>query len=267
MNIRHLSIILPVISLMLTGCGSKRIDASSDDKMKKSVEEVRASVPAPDREKFDEALTALTTSTLKPADIFSGNTAGIQAKVKETLDGKTAGEIMAAGQAIVEERRAKEQQQARAEIDELRQKKAQAEESKRELAKFKVARSRFYKKESRFGRGEPIIELVLANNTSVAVSRAYFRGTLASPGRSVPWIKETFNYSIPGGMEPGERKELSLAPNQFGEWGRVEAPADAIFTVEVTRLDGPADKPAFDAGAFSEHDAERLMALEKSFSK
>ena len=25
-----------------------------------------------------------------------------------------------------------------------------------------------------------------------------------SPGRSVPWLKEDFNYTIPGGLEPGE---------------------------------------------------------------
>jgi hypothetical protein len=235
--------------------------------MKKSIEEVRASVPAADRAKFDESLTAITTSEINPADIFSGNTAGVQAKVKESLAGKSASEIISAGQAILEERRAKEGEQASSEIAELRQKKQHAGKAKSELAKFKVTRSRFYRQESSFGRAEPVIELALTNNTGVAVSRAYFMGTLASPGRAVPWIKDSFNYQIAGGMESDESKELKLTPNMFGEWGRVEAPADAVLTVEVTRLDGPDGKAVFDSDAFTEDDAERLSTLERNFPK
>jgi hypothetical protein len=130
-----------------------------------------------------------------------------------------------------------------------------------------VTRSRFYRQESSFGRAEPVIELALTNNTGVAVSRAYFMGTLASPGRAVPWIKDSFNYQIAGGMESGESKELKLTPNMFGEWGRVEAPADAVLTVEVTRLDGPDGKAVFDSDAFTEDDAERLSTLERNFPK
>ena len=55
--------------------------------MKKSIEDVRASVPAADRAKFDESLTAITTSKINPADIFSGNTTGVEAKVKDSLAG------------------------------------------------------------------------------------------------------------------------------------------------------------------------------------
>ena len=267
MNTLNFYLIVLSLSLLLSACGSKRIDTSSDERMKKSMEEVRASVPAADRAKFDESLTAITTSKINPADIFSGNTVGVEAKLKDSLAGKSASEIMSAGQAILEERRSKERQQASSEIAELRQKKEAAEKAKGELIKFKVTRSRFYRQEQRYGGAEPIVELALTNNTGVAVSRAYFTGTLASPGRSVPWIKDTFNYQIPGGMESGESKELKLAPNMFGEWGRIEAPADAVLTVEVTRLDGPDGKAMFDSDAFTERDAERLSTLERNFSK
>ncbi len=91
-------------------------------------------------------------------------------------------------------------------------------------------------------------------------------GTLASPGRSVPWLKEDFNYSIPGGLEPGELADWTLVPNSFGAWGTVKAPKDAILTVEVVRLDGPNGKTLFDS-KFDESKVERLTALKKGTSQ
>ncbi len=267
MNTRRSYVFALSVSFVFCACGSKRVDTSSEERMKKSIEEVRASVPAADRAKFDESLTAITTSKINPADIFSGNTVGLESKVKESLAGKSASEIISAGQAILDERRAKEQQRVESLIAEVEQEVKRAEKAKSELAKFKVTRSRFYRQENSFGLSDPVIELALTNNTGVAISRAYFTGTLASPGRAVPWLKESFSYRIAGGMEQGESKELKLAPNMFGEWGRVEAPADAVLTVEVTRLDGADGKAVFDSDAFTEHDAKRLAAPEDNFLK
>ena len=46
----------------------------------------------------------------------------------------------------------------------------------------------------------------------------------------------------------------------------MRAPADAVFTVEVVRLDGADGEPVFDARAFDENDAKRLAALLKEHS-
>jgi hypothetical protein len=54
-------------------------------------------------------------------------------------------------------------------------------------------------------------------------------------------------------------------PNKFGKWGKIEAPAGAIFTVEVYRLDGPDGKVLFDAGGLSENEQARLDALQKQY--
>jgi len=303
MNTRSICLIVFGAALVFSGCGEKRIDTSNEERMKKSIKDVRASLPAADQEKFDESLTAVTTSKFNADDVFSGNTAGLMAKVEQSLEGKTAREIIAEGQVIIakrrveeaeqrakeearriqeekeaearrikeqqeaEERRAREMQQAQAEIAELTQKKQRAEEAKIELGKFKVTRSRFYRRKNDIGINESIIELALTNDTGVAVSRTYFVGTLASPGRSIPWLKEDFNYTFPGGMEPGESKELKLAPNMFSKWGRVDSPADAILTAEVVRVDGPDGKAAFDSEAFTEDDAKRLAELQQKFPK
>ena len=63
---------------------------------------------------------------------------------------------------------------------------------------------------------KPIIELTVRNNTGHPVSRAYFEGVLSTPGRSVPWIKDSFNYQISGGLEPNEESTWRLAPNKIG---------------------------------------------------
>lgn len=76
----------------------------------------------------------------------------------------------------------------------------------------------------------------------------------------MPWLKDTFNYSIPGGLEPGEEAKWSLAPNMFSDWGRVEMRADMVLTVRVLRLDGADEEVLFD-GQVDEYDEERLKAL------
>ena len=163
------------------------------------------------------------------------------------------------------EQKARERVQALTEIKELEEKKGRSTAARAELAKLEVLRSRFYKEERNFGGYQPIIELTVRNGTSHAISRAYFVGTLSSPGRSVPWLKEDFNYEISGGVEPGKKVSWRLSPNMFSTWGSIKAPSDAVFTVEVERLDGPDKKALHSARDFTEQDAERLEKLKKKY--
>ncbi|MBS3895412.1 hypothetical protein [Silanimonas sp.] len=128
-----------------------------------------------------------------------------------------------------------------------------------------MLRSRFYMDEREFMGKRPIIELSVKNGTSSPVSRAYFEGTIASPDRSVPWHQDTFNYSIPVGLEPGEDATLNLAPNMFSDWGKVNAPADAIFTVTVEKLDGPDGETLYSVHDFGEREIGRLAELKSQY--
>lgn len=101
------------------------------------------------------------------------------------------------------------------------------------------------------------------NATGVAVSRAYFRGVLKSPGREIAWLQDDFNYAISGGLEPGETAKWSLEPNMFSDWGTVDAPNDAILLLTVTRLDGPNEEPIFDTSEWDSEQDERLEKLLK----
>jgi Ca2+/Na+ antiporter len=159
-----------------------------------------------------------------------------------------------------------EKNQALEEIKELMAKQEAVNNAKFNLSRFVVERSRFYKYKERY-REKPAIELTVRNGTDQAVARAYFKGTISSPGRSVPWLVEEFNYSIKGGLEPGEKANWRLAPNQFGEWGQVDAPSDAIFTVDVVRLDGADEKAIFDASGLTEYEQRRLIELKSEFAQ
>ena len=112
---------------------------------------------------------------------------------------------------------------------------------------------------------QPSIQLTVRNGTSFPVSRAYFEGTIASPDRSVPWHQDTFNYSISGGIEPGEDATWNLAPNIFSDWGKVDAPADSIFTVTVERLDGPDGETLYSVRGLGEREIERLAELKSKY--
>jgi hypothetical protein len=114
------------------------------------------------------------------------------------------------------------------------------------LADFEILRARFYKETvGVLGTSRPVIDLTVRNGTEYAISRAYFEGTLRSEGRTIPWLQESFNHGIPGGLEPGETAVWSLAPSAYGPWGATDAPTDAILTVTVTRLNGPNGEELF----------------------
>lgn len=256
-------------SLALAGCGEAKIDGSSDAALKDSVEKVAKGLPSDKQTQFREDVVALTLSQVSLADVISGKkTAGsVTGDARKTLDGKTGEQVMAQAAQLRLEREKREREQALAEIQELLAKQASAESAVAELKKFAVTKSRFHIEPEKYSsRGQPQISIAVSNDTAHPISRAYFKGTIASPGRSVPWFTDTFNYQIPGGLEPGEKAEWELLPNQFGDWGRVNAPADAIFTVEVVRLDGPDEKPLFRSDSFSKENENRLEQLQKKYS-
>ena len=204
-----------------------------------------------------KAATGTTTDEHRLA--FVKTPEGWRAKydLKAKAEAKRAAELKAEEE--------KKMAEATAEIQELETKKSESESAKVELAKFIISKARFRKVKQMFSV-EPVIELSVKNGTDKPISAAYFLGTLASPGRSVPWLKEKFSYKISGGLEPGEEANWNLAPNMFSEWGKVEGAPDMVLTVEVLRLDG-ADGNELYSLTFSGEDQKRLDALRASVAK
>ncbi|WP_301154499.1 DUF6694 family lipoprotein [Metapseudomonas otitidis] len=261
-------VVLVVAAALLVGCGESKIDGSSEAAAKASIEKIAAGLPAEKKEAFKEAIQVVAFQELDIGAVFSGKKTAdaIAGDMYKALDGQTAAQVIAKAETIMAARLEREKQQALAEIKELTEKTAAAETARAGLQQFKVERSRFYISEGEYSfERKPVIELTVVNGTGKPISRAYFKGTLASPGRSVPWVVDDFNYEIPGGLEAGERVQWSLAPNMFSKWGNVKAPADAVFTVEVVRLNGADGNTLFDARGISEQDQKRLADLKQKY--
>lgn len=262
------SIGIGLVVLFLLGCSDPKIDASSDNSMKESIEKVRGALPKSERPEFDDSIQILAFSQIDMKDLFAAGATeagNLEGKVRDSLDGMTGEQVIAEADRVRSERKARERQQALEEIQELEEKREQADRATTELKKFEVVRSRFYMREKEYGGEQPIIELTVNNGTDEAVARAYFEGTLASPDRSVPWHQDTFNYSISGGLEPGEEAKWHLAPNMFSDWGSIDAPADAVFTVTVEQIDGADGDPLYSTRDFRDSDLERLNKLKKEY--
>lgn len=261
------TIILSCVLAALSGCATPTIDTSTDQSMKESVERVRSSLPEDKRQDFDNALRELALADLNLQDLMAqgtnSNADALTSKMKQRLNGQTGVQILAAAATLREERDRKQREQAIGEIAELQKKAAEAAVAKQKLAAFTVSRSRYYKENSMFTT-ESVIELSVTNGTDTPISRAYFHGVVASPGRSVPWISEDFNYSIRGGLEPGESATWKLNPNMFSAWA-TDVPSDAVLTVEVVKLDGPDGKTLYDAEGLDETEQQRLQELQKKY--
>ncbi|WP_231421717.1 DUF6694 family lipoprotein [Pseudomonas sp. Leaf59] len=262
-------VLLGAIATLLVGCGDKKIDGATEDSFKKSMSAVSESLPADKRDQFKQDVILLSMKGIDLASVMSGKqtSQSVFDTARQDMDGKTAAQIMDQASAVRLERERREKDQALAEIQELISKKNKAESAKAQLQAFTVGKSRFYLESQKYiSQKKPFIELSVKNGTAQAVSRAYFKGTIASPGRSIPWFSDVFNYEIPGGLEPGETADWVLGPNPYSDWGKVDAPADAVFTVEVYRLDGANKTALYSSEGLTESNQKRLEALQKKYS-
>jgi hypothetical protein len=250
--------------MFLVACGAPRIDTSSDERMGKSIARVRDSLPEAKRKEFDQAMVTMSLMNLSSQRTGRMSTQESLAATKARIAGKTADEVIAEASKVRAEAEAKVRKTAKADIEELEKARAAVEAVKGELAKFEVLDAKFRPTPVSVGT-EPLIILTVRNNTAHRVSRAYFVGTLTSPGRSVPWLRKEFGYEIRGGIEPGRQATWRLSPDRFSEWGAVKPDNDARLTAEVIALEGADGKRLFTDAEFTDQDAARLASLKKQY--
>lgn len=274
-------LVLAALSTVLMGCAEPRIDTSTPESTSSSIAKVRESLPQDKRADFDSALQVVMMNQVDLGAVlfqaFASATPDVgayQTKFKNAINGKTGSEIIADAQRIKSDRdakqtatavRAKDDQKATdlAKIKLLEQKRSDYQTALQQLKKFEVSRALFYENPDVWGKisNPVIIEVTVRNGTPKAISKVYFTGVLASPGRSVPWFTGDLNYSIPGGLEPGEATTWKLTPNILSDWNKVKAPADAILTVTVKEVDGADGKSLYSTAIFSESDESNLQTL------
>lgn len=269
MKIRHTLVTLS-LATTLAACADQTLDGSSSQAMKASVERASAEMSPAQAQEFQDAVKLVAMDGISISQIMEDGPGGaerVARQSRERLDGKTVEEVLSMAERIQAERRAREREQALTEIAELERRIALARTDEAKLAKFEVVRSRFYFEDREYGRDQPVIDITVKNGTDRAISHAYFKGVIASPDRAVPWHSASFNYQIPGGLEPGEQARWQLVPNTYSDWGSVEAPADAVFTVTTYELDGPDGETYLSSEGLSEYDLQRLAELKAQYGQ
>ncbi len=260
------------VAFLIVGCGSPRIDGSSEEKMKSSIEKIQNSLSNEKREEFNKAFQVVVFSTIDYKSIFLLGEPDKEVNYKNTiknaemlLHNKTADEVIAEANkirkdniakqeskekkmkeqereyALKEEKRLlKKQEELLNKINNLKNDKNEAEKNTEELKKIEIIKSEFYiEKDNKYSLyPQPIIDITVKNNTDKAIARIFATGTVKTEGREIPWIKEDFNYTINGGIEPGETYSTKLSPNIFSKWGESRVGENAIFTVEIVEIEG-----------------------------
>jgi len=250
--------------------GPPKIDATTEESFKKTFSKVQESLPEEQQLEFLKAAQLLMFKNLDLKNIFKQSSNSTeefsQNQMAKNLDGKTGLEIIAAAKIIEEQEQVEKRANALKEIEDLEVRKKAAQDARLELIKVKVLSSKFYKINQEYGRPKPVIKLTVFNGTKIPISRIYFSATLKSKNRTVPWLKEDFNYEISGGIEPAETLTWTLAPNSFSKWGTVEAPPDADLILQVIQLDDPQGEPICSTNQFTQEDQRKLDQLKKTYN-
>lgn len=81
--------------------------------------------------------------------------------------------------------------------------------------------------------------MTVENESDHAVGRLEYRSVFKTPGRSTPWADESGGLDIPGGIEPGETRNLEyiMAPLGVEQAGQQEVVIE-IYDLVGVGLDG-----------------------------
>ncbi len=190
----------------------------------------------------------------------------------KALHGKTASAVIAEADRLKKERDLRTRARALEEVAELKAEIATLEATKKdyiaaveELKAVSITNASIAWKNDGLGL---TMTLTVTNGLDFAIARLYMRGTLQTPGRSVPWVSKDINYRIPGGLEPQESQTWRLAPNYFTEWGNTpKEDVGAVLTIDAVDVEG-ADRSRVIDSDFDEEKlsrlVERLKKLEES---
>lgn len=254
-----------ILSILLTGCfKEKTIDASDEKSLKESISAIQDGLSDSKKEDFKEAVQLLVFSELQgQGGIFAlagKNPEDLAGDLYKSLDGKNANDIIKLAEKKKRKLKEKQLQSIEDEISELNRRKIEADKTADILAKIEIANPKFYWATEYYSQ-KPVIDFTITNNTDIAIAKGFFHGTVASPGRTIPWISEEFNYEFKGGLEPKESKSLQLAPNMFSGWAVTETRDrdDIVMTIEVINAENAQGDNI--ATSFGDAESKRLETL------
>jgi uncharacterized protein DUF6694 len=199
---------------LLSGCIFDPVfDTSNWESFQTSVGEVTAKLSNDDLRRLDIALKYLASEGMPRVEIDSqvpnraaaaGDRANpflIFTQLRSRINGKSAATII---------------KDLSIKLDaEISQAEARLQSVEGVAGSVEVSSPGYYWKRS--GRLEqPAIEFAVFNAGKLPISRVYFRIALTTPNRPIPWAKQDYVQVFNGGLEPREKRQLSLQPH--GEW-------------------------------------------------
>ncbi len=221
------------ILVALTGCGPKTLKTSSVEELQSSLTALREQIELEQRERLDESLKYLVGDAAVLNDEANPLHPELVLALYEPLKGMTADGIVAEAR----RRRLDEVQSAVAKLEAMR---VGSEEARAELDRFKLEKSRVYKRNRGFLEW-PVIEFKAENNTDQVIWLIHFRAALLRPGDDEPWLVEEFDQLVLNGLSAGDRDLWRIEPEQQ-EWVTLIDPhPDFRFTLEIMRLEGLGD--------------------------
>jgi len=214
------------------GCGPNTLETSSVEKLEKSLTVLREQSELEQRDRLDEALKYLVgeEAIVTSEEGEEPSHPELVLALYEPLKGMTA-------EGIIAEAMRKRLEEVQSAVTELEQAKVGSDEARAELDRFKLEKSRVYKRNRGFLEW-PVIEFKAENNTDDVVWLIHFRAALMRPGYDEPWLVETFDQLVLNGLAPGDRDLWRIEPEQQ-EWVNLIDPhPDFRFTLEIMRLEG-----------------------------
>ena len=220
------------LGVLGAGCGPNTLETSSVEKLEKSLTVLREQSELEQRDRLDEALRYLVgeQAIVTSDEGEEPSHPGLVLALYEPLKGMTA-------EGIIAEAMRKRLDDVQSAVTELEQAKIGSDEARAELDRFKLEKSRVYKRNRGFLEW-PVIEFKAENNTDDVVWLIHFRAALMRPGYDEPWLVETFDQLVLNGLAPEERDLWRIEPEQQ-EWVNLIDPhPDFSFTLEIMRLEG-----------------------------
>jgi hypothetical protein len=272
-----LSIIIGIMSFSCsTEHGTPRVkeqpvfvlDCTSDSAFEASLEAINVNLDSSRHEELAEAILYLALEDVN--NLFVGlemmtNRSAIRSNLEGIASGLTGVEII---ELYESKQRAEDISSLKSNIrgnkrrigefeSEIKLLKAQVDSMKLNedgLKLFTISSAKFFWETAGY-LPEPKIEFTFTNGSKTSLSRIYCNGILQSPSRTIPWVKDSFNFEISGGVEPDETMTWTISPNRYGDWGNAPKNRDDMeLTLIVYKVDGPSG-----ATLYSSSDSERYL--------
>lgn len=265
--IKYLSFLLIVL---FTGCIDNKVDASSDKALKRSIEDIRKSLPSDKLKEFNEALTIVMFKDFDFRNTFLKQDILVDlelSKAKANLANKTADEIIAESKIIKKDKIIKRKEDLKEKINVLEEKKQKTRNFEDELnSKIQVSDISFnLLNNTEYSKGN--ISFNLSNNMDFTISSVEFELKFISPNRDVPWTTVTLYKSISGGIMPNEKTNIETYVSTSNIRGNKldNLPSDAVPVISITSIYNSSNKKIKEQDSFSNWDESQLQRLKKEY--